>query len=76
MQGGHTDGFHRIARVIDSWVGEGYLSLCHMKANLDFFRRDIGGEYGCVDGHGLEECNQSQRRDGVVDSRGFVMGYV
>ncbi|CZS99142.1 uncharacterized protein RAG0_07602 [Rhynchosporium agropyri] len=38
---GHTRGFHVIARIVDRWVGEGYLGLCSMKANLDNFRRDV-----------------------------------
>lgn len=40
MEGGHTPGFHKIARIIDDWVGGGYLSLCNMKANLNHFRND------------------------------------
>ncbi|TVY28297.1 hypothetical protein LHYA1_G003689 [Lachnellula hyalina] len=40
IEGGHTPGFHTIARIIDDWVGGGYLSLCNMKANLSHFRRD------------------------------------
>jgi hypothetical protein len=45
--GGHTEGFHIIASVIDSWVGDGYLSLCSMKANLEHFKRDVAVE-GCT----------------------------
>lgn len=40
IDGGHTEGFHAIARLIDDWVGGGYLSLCNEKANLNLFRRD------------------------------------
>jgi hypothetical protein len=40
IEGGHTPGFHAIARIIDDWVGGGYLSLCNMKANLSHFRKD------------------------------------
>ena len=40
MEGGHTQGFHTIAEIIDNWVGGGYLSLCNMKANLNHFRND------------------------------------
>jgi hypothetical protein len=40
IKGGHTDGFHRIAKVIDKWAGPDKLWLCNMKANLDHFRLD------------------------------------
>lgn len=40
LKGGHTDGFHSIAGIIDKWVGPGYLRLCNMKANLNLFRND------------------------------------
>ncbi|KAH7319232.1 hypothetical protein BKA65DRAFT_97243 [Rhexocercosporidium sp. MPI-PUGE-AT-0058] len=43
---GHTKGFHVIAGIIDGWVGEGYLSLCNMKANLNHFRKDRGMDLG------------------------------
>ncbi|QSZ37559.1 hypothetical protein DSL72_008657 [Monilinia vaccinii-corymbosi] len=40
--GGHTDGFHRVVRVIDAWVerwiGRDWLRLCSMRANLELFR--------------------------------------
>lgn len=55
MQGGHTEGFHRIAGIIDGWVGEGHLRLCNMKANLDHFRRDDDGGRGFEGGWGGEE---------------------
>ncbi|KAL2063330.1 hypothetical protein VTL71DRAFT_5135 [Oculimacula yallundae] len=56
---GHTKGFHVIAEVIDRWVGEGaegcrWLRLCNMKANLNNFRRDVGGR-NLVMGRELEE---------------------
>jgi len=35
---GHTIGFHEIVGIIDEWVGDGYLNLCNMKANLEHFR--------------------------------------
>ena len=38
-KGGHTAGFHLIAKIIDKWVGPGYLGLCNMKANLNHFRK-------------------------------------
>lgn len=38
--GGHTSGFHRIASVVDRWVGEGTLRLGSMKADLLHFRKE------------------------------------
>jgi hypothetical protein len=35
---GHTEGFKRIAKVIDTWIGHQRLHLCNMRANLDDFR--------------------------------------
>ncbi|CZR55196.1 uncharacterized protein PAC_05082 [Phialocephala subalpina] len=71
MQGGHTAGFHRIAGIIDGWVGEGYLRLCNMKANLDHFRRDDGPERGMQGGWGEEERRGSEERRG----RGRMVEY-
>ncbi|KAL3423471.1 hypothetical protein PVAG01_05218 [Phlyctema vagabunda] len=41
-KGGHTDGFHAIAAIIDKWVAACgvQLQLCNIKANLDDFRVD------------------------------------
>jgi len=87
MQGGHTDGFHRIARAIHDWVEEwhpGYLDLCNMKANLNRFDRTRPPMYP-VDPridvfrderrHGHEGCNQSPRPDGHVLGESGVPGY-
>ncbi|KAI1384097.1 uncharacterized protein F4822DRAFT_418629 [Hypoxylon trugodes] len=35
--GGHTDGFQRIARLIDDWAGPGLLYLNNMEAELNNF---------------------------------------
>ncbi|KAI5859647.1 hypothetical protein GGS23DRAFT_584455 [Durotheca rogersii] len=35
--GGHTDGFKRIAELIDEWAGRGLLYLCNMEAELSDF---------------------------------------
>lgn len=59
---GHTKGFHIIAGIIDKWVGEGYLSLCSMKANLDYFRRDVG-----------REMEMRMRMQGGLDLRGEIL---
>ncbi|KAG9237360.1 hypothetical protein BJ875DRAFT_362478, partial [Amylocarpus encephaloides] len=41
IDGGHTKGWHRIAKIINdwvhSWVGVDYLSLCNKEANLEHF---------------------------------------
>jgi len=70
-EGGHTDGFHRIAQTIDDWVDEpGYLQLCNMKANLDHFRADRFQDYGDFirQPHHHEGCNQSPR----ASTHGFM----
>ncbi|OAA81665.1 hypothetical protein LEL_01210 [Akanthomyces lecanii RCEF 1005] len=36
-QGGHTEGFLQIAKVIDAWVGKEYLRLSDMQADLQYF---------------------------------------
>ncbi|KAI0008143.1 hypothetical protein F4779DRAFT_463387 [Xylariaceae sp. FL0662B] len=35
--GGHTNGFRRIAHLIDDWAGPGLLHLCNMEAELSDF---------------------------------------
>jgi hypothetical protein len=35
--GGHTDGFRRIAALIDDWVGPHTLHLCNMEADIEDF---------------------------------------
>jgi hypothetical protein len=80
-EGGHTKGFHAIAKIIDDWVGEGYLSLCNMKANLNHFRKDRPARV--VDPrmemrrHGHEGCNQSPRpEDNFLKASGVLPGYL
>jgi SprT-like family len=34
---GHTEGFRRIAKLIDRFFGQERLHLCNMRANLDYF---------------------------------------
>ena len=70
LKGGHTDGFHAIARMIDKWVGTGYLRLCNMKANLNLFRSkppirtlDPKLEVEAWIRHSHEGCNHSPRSD-------------
>lgn len=36
--GGHTEGFRRIACIIDEWAGRDYLRLAALEADLDYFR--------------------------------------
>ena len=58
--GGHTDGFRRIARLIDRWVGPQILYLCNMEADLKDFLVHASpagaaasvGDLGGVMGHG------------------------
>ncbi|KAI1855568.1 hypothetical protein JX265_005971 [Neoarthrinium moseri] len=46
--GGHTSGFHRIARLIDEWAGPDTLFLSNMEADLDDFRL-ASGNLSCDD---------------------------
>lgn len=51
--GGHTQGFHRIAQLIDDWAGRDTLFLSNMEADLDAFRlKDKGHQ--C---HNFYDCN-------------------
>ena len=89
MQGGHTDGFHTIAREIHDWVEKcthpEYLDLCNMKANLNQYdqmrvrmqfvdpRVDVWRDERR---HGHEGCNQSPRPDGhLLNPPGMRHGY-
>ncbi|PFH63453.1 hypothetical protein XA68_10046 [Ophiocordyceps unilateralis] len=38
--GGHTEGFQKIAAIIDDWAGKDYLRLTDMEADLERFRGD------------------------------------
>jgi hypothetical protein len=74
LQGGHTDGFHTIASIIDRWAGNGDLRLCNMKANLNHFRNDRGRvmetRLEIPRDHSHDGCNQSPRppRDYLEDA--------
>ncbi|KAI6251460.1 hypothetical protein HI914_00363 [Erysiphe necator] len=37
VEGGHTAGFHRIAEIIDSWVGPGFLSISKLREDPERF---------------------------------------
>jgi SprT-like family len=53
MHDGHTEGFQKIARLINNWIGNHRLHLCHMRANLNLFQnRDV--DVAVV---GRRECN-------------------
>ncbi|RDW73106.1 hypothetical protein BP6252_07013 [Coleophoma cylindrospora] len=66
-QGGHTEGFHTIAELIDKWIaGCGvHLQLCNMKANLNYFRIDrLRETFKDADlRHRYEGCSQSISRE-------------
>lgn len=63
LNGGHTDGFHTIVNIIDTWAGSGYLRLCDMKANLNHFLnhrgRDMDVKLVALRGHPHDGCDQS-----------------
>ena len=65
IKGGHTTGFHDIAEIVDNWVGSGYLRLCNMKANLNYFRNNptLSTSPRYIR-HSHEGCNQSPRSYG------------
>jgi hypothetical protein len=80
-EGGHTQGWHDIAYIINKcinkWVGGDYLSLCNMKANLKHFQKPrhnpaaMPRSYDCRDdlGHHHHGCSHSpapQGRYGTV----------
>jgi hypothetical protein len=82
MQGGHTEGFHIIARAITDWVEEwhpGYLNLCNMKANLNRFDRSMGPRVDAFRDerrHGHGGCNQSpQPESDHLEAPGVRQGY-
>ncbi|PBP19085.1 hypothetical protein BUE80_DR010200 [Diplocarpon rosae] len=66
---GHTQGFHAIAEIIDTWVGPGYLSLCNTKANLNNFRKDLVVDRGMdpFRKHFHQGCNQSPRPESWLE---------
>ncbi|KAI6710589.1 hypothetical protein JHW43_006884 [Diplocarpon mali] len=72
---GHTQGFHAIAEIIDTWAGPGYLSLCNMKANLNHFRKDFLVDRGVAafQRHDHQGCNQSPRPESGLE--GSVLGF-
>ncbi|KAK2625704.1 hypothetical protein QTJ16_005016 [Diplocarpon rosae] len=75
---GHTQGFHAIAEIIDTWVGPGYLSLCNTKANLNHFRKDLGVDRGIETfrKHDHQGCNQSSRPESWLEGPELVLpGY-
>ncbi|CAK7272300.1 hypothetical protein SEPCBS119000_005049 [Sporothrix epigloea] len=49
--GGHTDGFRRIAKIIDHWAGHEKLFLCEVEADLERFRQPLERKIG-DDEHG------------------------
>jgi len=52
--GGHTPGFHTIAKLVDDWAGpDSFLYLCRMEADLECFRvREESEGGGGGGGHG------------------------
>ncbi|GAO13460.1 uncharacterized protein UV8b_05715 [Ustilaginoidea virens] len=45
--GGHTEGFHQVAGIIDDWAGKDCLHLRDMEADLARWR---GDDFSCADG--------------------------
>lgn len=60
--GGHTEGFHQIAAMIDCWAGPEHLRLREMEADLESYRAEqepIGERYAYLQRHG-SPCSQEQ----------------
>lgn len=61
--GGHTEGFHQIAAVIDRWAGPEHLRLREMEADLESYRaepEDTLERRVYLQGHGSQiQCGQA-----------------
>ena len=75
--GGHTDGFRRIARLIDRWVGPQILYLCNMEADLKDFlvhsspaasAGDVGAGLGVMGHRHPHHQHRHQHQHHVLDS--------
>ncbi|KAF4449143.1 hypothetical protein F53441_7539 [Fusarium austroafricanum] len=73
-EGGHTEGFRQIADTIDRWVGQSYLRLSEMDADLEHFRQhpSCAHEQHQVRSRSADERQREPRRserweDGVRD---------
>jgi hypothetical protein len=60
--GGHTQGFHRIAKLMDKWAGPDTLFLSNMEADLDDFR--LNGNRSLPKGV-YHNCGMQHHDDGV-----------
>jgi hypothetical protein len=85
INGGHTEGFRKIATDIDDWVGRECLRLTDMEADLDRFTVDdhcdldahSHGSRGVVtftelDGHRHHEQDAPQHRQQPYLQQGYV----
>lgn len=54
--GGHTEGFHQIAAMIDCWAGPEHLRLREMEADLESYREEQEAQdgYACDQGAGSQ----------------------
>ncbi|KAH8682256.1 hypothetical protein BX600DRAFT_505863 [Xylariales sp. PMI_506] len=59
--GGHTQGFHRIAKLIDEWAGPDTLFLSNMEADLEDFR--LGGQISYDPEDVYHNCGMHFRND-------------
>lgn len=69
-RGGHTEGFRRIARQIDKWIGPQILYLCNMEADLDDF---LAAESGAdqPSHHVLNSCQMQWPVEDVSSDRNY-----
>lgn len=74
--GGHTPGFHKIAKLIDDWAGpDSCLYLCRMEADLESFRvrgDEEGHDQGTPDPyyHHVYPCSENSTDSRRVQPRG------
>lgn len=69
-KGGHTEGFRRIAKLIDKWIGPQILYLCNMEADLDDFLAAESGA-GQPSHHVLNSCQMQWPVDDTSSDRDY-----
>lgn len=69
--GGHTNGFKRIAELIDEWAGPDLLFLCNMEAELSDFETKVGAmpREPAFDGWGMPWSHDAVAGDYIVLNR-------
>ncbi len=72
QRGGHTEGFRRIARLIDKWIGPQILYLCNMEADLDdFLAAETAAAADRPSHHVLNSCQMQWPVEDACPSRNY-----